>query len=100
MDYRFFIGDMNFRLEYGNFETKELLGNCARLAASKKIDEALALLNQLYQCDQFVLAKGTNALVDEYQEGPIKFLPTYKYDPNSNVYDTSKKQRTPSWYAI
>jgi len=24
-------------------------------------------------------------------------LPTYKYDKNSQIYDTSKKLRTPSW---
>jgi len=28
---------------------------------------------------------------------PIKFLPTYKYDKMSYSYDTSKKQRIPSW---
>lgn len=28
---------------------------------------------------------------------PIKFFPTYKYDKNSYNYDTSKKQRVPSW---
>jgi len=35
--------------------------------------------------------------LDKYQEGAITFLPTYKYDSYSNVYDSSKKQRTPSW---
>lgn len=32
-----------------------------------------------------------------FKEMPIKFLPTYKYDKKSIVYDTSKKQRIPSW---
>tara|TARA_B100000780_G_C21018519_1_gene408112 strand:- start:28 stop:372 length:345 start_codon:yes stop_codon:yes gene_type:complete len=30
-------------------------------------------------------------------EGPLNFRPTYKYDPNTNTYDTSKKKRSPSW---
>ncbi len=24
-------------------------------------------------------------------------MPTYKYDVGTNIYDTSNKQRTPSW---
>lgn len=32
-----------------------------------------------------------------YSEGPLVFRPTYKYDNNSDVYDTSEKQRIPSW---
>ncbi len=33
----------------------------------------------------------------DYEEGEINFDPTYKYDKRSSKYDTSKKQRTPSW---
>jgi len=33
----------------------------------------------------------------DYSEQPITFFPSYKYDLNSNVYDTSQKRRTPSW---
>lgn len=32
-----------------------------------------------------------------YQEGDITFLPTYKYDNGTDVYDTSEKQRIPGW---
>lgn len=30
-------------------------------------------------------------------EGPLTFPPTYKYDRNSNVFDTSEKRRVPAW---
>ena len=30
-------------------------------------------------------------------EKEIEFLPTYKFDIGTKIYDTSKKARTPSW---
>ncbi|KAH0839417.1 Endonuclease/exonuclease/phosphatase [Lanmaoa asiatica] len=30
-------------------------------------------------------------------EGPLTFAPTYKYDRNSNAFDTSEKRRVPAW---
>jgi phosphatidylinositol-bisphosphatase len=32
-----------------------------------------------------------------FVEEPIDFFPTYKYNPRSQDFDTSSKQRTPSW---
>ncbi|KAK4570086.1 hypothetical protein LTR86_003056 [Recurvomyces mirabilis] len=38
------------------------------------------------------------AFHDGWREGPIKFLPTYKYDAGSvGVFDSSEKKRAPSW---
>lgn len=35
---------------------------------------------------------------DGWKEGPISFLPTYKYDAGSvGVFDSSEKKRAPSW---
>jgi len=34
---------------------------------------------------------------DQFQEGPIDFKPTYKYDLRTEIYDTSKKQRIPAF---
>ena len=42
--------------------------------------------------------KARVAFHDGWREGPITFLPTYKYDPGSvGVFDTSEKKRAPSW---
>ena len=32
-----------------------------------------------------------------FQEAPITFAPTYKYDPFSSIYDSSEKRRIPAW---
>ena len=32
-----------------------------------------------------------------FSEQPINFPPTYKFDLNSDLYDSSEKKRTPSW---
>lgn len=42
--------------------------------------------------------KARKAFHDGWKEGPIRFLPTYKYDVGSvGVFDSSDKKRCPSW---
>lgn len=49
------------------------------------------MLTELLNMDQLTRTKSQNQFLQNYQEGGITFLPTYKYDPHSDVYDTSKK---------
>jgi hypothetical protein len=32
-----------------------------------------------------------------YEEGPLLFRPTYRYDVGTDNYDTSEKMRIPAW---
>jgi len=41
------------------------------------------------------MRKGT--VFTDWEEGALNFAPTYKYNPNSNEYDTSEKRRVPAW---
>ncbi|KAL1953823.1 hypothetical protein VTO42DRAFT_2118 [Malbranchea cinnamomea] len=56
-------------------------------------------LSSLLPHDQLVtLQKKQKAFHEGWREGPIKFLPTYKYDVGRvGVFDSSDKQRSPSW---
>ena len=56
-------------------------------------------LASLLPHDQLLsLQKKQKAFHEGWREGPINFLPTYKYDIGRiGVFDSSEKQRSPSW---
>jgi hypothetical protein len=78
--YYIIMGDFNFRLE----TTRE---NAFELIKNSQID-------QLLEFDQI---KYLMKEIPELNEGKITFIPTYKFDLNSDVYDTSEKQRVPAY---
>ena len=43
------------------------------------------------------MIKKEHAILKNYNEGPLNFDPTYKYDIDSNLYDSSSKSTPPSW---
>ncbi|TVY19438.1 Type I inositol polyphosphate 5-phosphatase 8 [Lachnellula arida] len=58
-----------------------------------------ATLDSLLPHDQLKhVMKKKKAFHDGWREGPITFLPTYKYDVGSmGMFDSSEKKRAPSW---
>lgn len=56
-------------------------------------------ISSLLPHDQLLIQMRTGKAFHEgWQEGPIEFLPTYKYDVGSiGEFDSSEKQRGPSW---
>lgn len=58
-----------------------------------------ATLDSLLPHDQLRrIVKERKAFHDGWREGPITFLPTYKYDVGTvGLFDSSEKQRAPSW---
>ena len=61
---------------------------------NKKEQQAQEIMKYLLQHDELNAVKKTAPLLANYEEGPITFFPTYKYEPYSNLYDNN---RTPSW---
>ena len=84
-DQVFWIGDLNYRLsgDLDLLRVKELLDQNNHLA--------------LLQYDQFRAQHAARKIFIGYQEGPIQFRPSYKYDPGTDNWDTSEKNRAPAW---
>ena len=82
-DIQIIFGDLNFRIQLEN-------STCRQMIKSGKLESLVAY-------DQFNISKTTNRCLFYLEEGDLFFNPTYKYDFNSDEYDTSNKKRVPSW---
>jgi hypothetical protein len=78
-----YFGDLNYRIQLPNEEVRHLA----------TIDNFADLI----EGDQLTLCLKNQSVFASYSEGPLVFRPTYKYDNLSEAYDTSEKQRIPSW---
>ncbi|XP_045117371.1 phosphatidylinositol polyphosphate 5-phosphatase type IV-like isoform X13 [Portunus trituberculatus] len=82
----FWLGDLNFRLAVNRDHVFERL----------KTDTA-DTYQHLLQWDQLSQARKKGEAFADFEEGTIHFPPTFKYDPGTDHYDTSSKQRVPSY---
>lgn len=82
-DFIFWFGDLNYRIELDRDFARDLI-------REKQFSELL-------RYDQLTERRSMNLVFQGFQESPINFAPTYKYDTGTNIYDTSDKMRVPSW---
>lgn len=82
-DHIFFLGDFNYRLTIPRVQVEHFVRN----------EDYETLIHH----DQLTTEHRGGRVFAEFNEGSIKFAPTYKYDIGSDVYDTSEKARTPSY---
>lgn len=82
-DYILWFGDLNYRISLPNDQCRHLVENGA-------FDELMSM----EQLNQEMTRKGA---FYGFKEGLIKFYPTYKFDKGTSNYDSSEKQRIPSW---
>ena len=92
-EYVFFFGDLNYRIEM----PRDLLLGHLHHGDWQAVWDA----DQLYTQQQRQKTGGRgvshSALRGFLEAGPLRFYPTYKYDPGTDQYDTSEKQRAPAW---
>ncbi|GAA5868470.1 hypothetical protein JCM8547_006284 [Rhodosporidiobolus lusitaniae] len=86
----FFSGDLNFRID---------LPHSTVLSTLSTSPSPQRAISTLLPHDELTLLRASNPSfrLRSFFEAPICFAPTYKYDHGSAEYDTSAKQRTPSW---
>ncbi len=54
-------------------------------------------LDCVLDLDQLSAQRRRGRVFKGFEEGPINFPPSYKYDKRSNQFDTSAKARCPAW---
>lgn len=82
----FWFGDFNFRLSKDRVGVETILKQAAGLDMAP-----------LLQHDQLSKEMKDGSIFKGFHEAPIHFPPTYKYDVGCDVYDSTSKQRTPSY---
>jgi phosphatidylinositol-bisphosphatase len=86
-DLAFWIGDLNYRVQ-------ELIPTEQVLDLSKRNN-----LELLRQQDQLNVERKAGRVFQGWEEGPLNFTPTYKYQPGTDLYEErpDKKLRAPAW---
>nr|XP_006825778.1 PREDICTED: 72 kDa inositol polyphosphate 5-phosphatase-like [Saccoglossus kowalevskii] len=88
-DHVFWCGDLNFRIN------KEISEVHSILSQLKK--DGHPNFQELLKYDQLTEQMKKGNVFEGFKEGQIAFFPTYKFDLNSDTYDSSSKKRTPSY---
>ena len=82
-DYVFWCGDLNYRIDMSNDRCRSLINerNWA----------------ELLQQEQLSIQRDEQMVFKEFNEAPLLFPPTYKYNLYEDTYDRSEKCRVPAW---
>ncbi|XP_025905272.1 72 kDa inositol polyphosphate 5-phosphatase [Nothoprocta perdicaria] len=82
----FWFGDFNFRLN----KDREAVDSILKQNLEKD-------MSKLLEYDQLISEMSRGSIFKGFQEADIHFRPSYKFDIGKDSYDTTSKQRTPSY---
>lgn len=96
IDKIFFCGDLNYRVDLPREQVEQSIASSIfDSSTDSKIQKKQ--LRELLRHDQLLRTIADNKAFPGMVEGEITFKPTFKFDKGTNSYDTSHKQRVPSW---
>ncbi|CAH1229589.1 INPP5B [Branchiostoma lanceolatum] len=78
------VGDLNYRLS-------DIENNDVKTLIDKK------MFSDLLSHDQLTRQMAEKNVFLDFKEATVNFIPTYKYDPGTDDWDTSEKCRVPAW---
>ncbi|KAH7887567.1 SacI homology domain-containing protein [Phlebopus sp. FC_14] len=82
-DHIVWLADTNYRIDLDNDTVRSM-------AIAGEYDSLVAADQLRLECDEGKVFVG-------YEEGPLLFPPTYRYDVGTDSYDSSEKMRIPAW---
>ncbi|KAL7565101.1 hypothetical protein ACA910_005109 [Epithemia clementina (nom. ined.)] len=98
MDRIFFCGDLNYRLDLPREVAEHTIQQIADAEKDGRKEELIdSLRSSLLRFDQLHSSMADRRAFFSLAEGKICFPPTFKFDRDSDDYDTSHKQRIPAW---
>ena len=86
-DVVWWLGDLNYRIDEG-MTTEEVFEKAQR-----------GEIENLRKHDQLNIERAASSVFQGFNESPLFFPPTYKYQPNTDLYECrpDKKLRAPAW---
>mmetsp|Transcript_19776 Transcript_19776/g.29272 ORF Transcript_19776/g.29272 Transcript_19776/m.29272 type:complete len:197 (-) Transcript_19776:207-797(-) len=115
IDRIFFFGDLNYRVQLSRLDILRGIMSAAseplikrsqserfkfsprRSKSEKSKDFSKASLKSILGFDQLKIERSLRRCFRGFSEAEILFMPSFKYDKNSDRYDTSSKMRAPAW---
>lgn len=82
-DYMFWFGDLNYRLNFENLDDVHRL-------IEEKGEECIP---ELLKADQLKDEMRKGNVFKGFKEGPIRFMPTYKFQPKTDLYERRPKKK-------
>lgn len=90
------MGDLNYRITLPATQTKSLI-NQSNFNVLLQHDQLRFQLDSKKNCNKNTYSNFFFLLGIGFKEAPITFPPTYKFDIGTSIYDTSEKNRVPSY---
>lgn len=96
-DQIYIFGSLNFRLKAKDNFVRQLTQNMDNRVDSNWSEDELKRIQDLLVTDEFLTQKSDDWYLRDFEEAPIAFGPTCKFDTKTQRFNSDSKH-APSWY--